>query len=501
MDGAGGIILGTTAATGTLGVTSTGGAITETGVATVGGVTTLAATSASSVAADITLGTATNDFQGAVTTSGANITLADGTGGIILGNTTATGNLAVTSTGAGVLGGITQTAGTTVKAAGVTTLVAKSGSPVVMAQAIAKSASGPTQLAAVTPPNFDINLSNVGNDFNTLKVTTSGAVTVKDTNNLALTALSSGANSAVDVEALGLLTLPTTAINTGTANLLLSSGQGLTLQAPTSGANVTLIGTAVSEAPGSSLVVAGTTNVTASTSASLDQPANVFGGSVTVASPNVTVVTGGPLTLNLTNTGAQSVNAQSNGLTLSSASQAAETIDLSKATGAVVLKLPSASSVSFVNTAGAAGYDATSYDLTGLATSTKVTSSPIQLGADTQSLQFTQLNSVQVTEIFTKPSTPVFTYRIDLGGNQGILSILGLTSEGVTAGLSSVVSQEERDEQGRTASIGLISDRVKANSIGWSELTGQLEYKQEVNRAACSSEQNAGEVADSNKCK
>ncbi|MGD3652341.1 hypothetical protein QT533_22585, partial [Xanthomonas citri pv. citri] len=62
--------------------------------------------------------------------------------------------------------------------------------------------------------------------------------------NLSIGTLNLDSNSALSLSASGALTLPTTAINTGSANLTLSSGGSLTTRAALAGTNVDLTGTA-----------------------------------------------------------------------------------------------------------------------------------------------------------------------------------------------------------------------------------------------------------------
>ena len=143
------IVLGNITATGTLSVTAGGAAgetITDTGTVDVDGTTTL-----NSGLADIVLDTVTNDFTGAVTASGANITLVDANA-IVLGTITASGDLSVTA-----LGGTITDTGTV-------------------------NVDGTTNLSATS----DIVLDTVTNDF-TGAVTASGAdITLVDANAIVL---------------------------------------------------------------------------------------------------------------------------------------------------------------------------------------------------------------------------------------------------------------------------------------------------------------------------
>ena len=142
--------------------------------------------------------------------SGDDVTLVGSTGVNLGHNVSATDALQITTTNSAV----NQTAGV-VTAGGATTVAAGTG---------------------------DVTLAQAGNNFNSISVT-GGAVSVSDTNNLTVSALTSGANQAVSLIAGGTLTLPATAINTGTAALTLqSNGGSLTTAAALSGDDVTLVG-------------------------------------------------------------------------------------------------------------------------------------------------------------------------------------------------------------------------------------------------------------------
>ncbi len=86
--------------------------MTDSGALDVDGTTTI-----SSAGFDVELNTATNDFTGAVSVSGANVTLVD-TDAIILGASTVTGNLNVTAKGVTDSGTLSVTGTTTISSAG-----------------------------------------------------------------------------------------------------------------------------------------------------------------------------------------------------------------------------------------------------------------------------------------------------------------------------------------------------------------------------------------------
>jgi autotransporter-associated beta strand repeat len=195
---------------GGLSVTTSGGGIAQSSAFTVAGVSNFnAGTNA------ITLTNAGNSFTGAVslTNSGLNnVALING-GLLTLGNVAmGSGTLSLTGNG------IAQSAGTAVTQAplaGAATLDAGTGA---------------------------LTLDNANNDFTGAVDATGTGITLYDGGNLTLSSLSNGANGAVDLQAAGTLSLPTTAIATGTSNLHLSSGAALTTPGDLSGANVSLSG-------------------------------------------------------------------------------------------------------------------------------------------------------------------------------------------------------------------------------------------------------------------
>jgi filamentous hemagglutinin family protein len=122
-DASTGLNLGTTTATGTLTLASTGGPITQTGAISATGASSLTADNGSGAYYNITLGNTANVFKGAVSASGANITLFDdASGGLSLGNTTAEGALTLDSQD----GAISQSGA--IDVTGATSLTASNGS-------------------------------------------------------------------------------------------------------------------------------------------------------------------------------------------------------------------------------------------------------------------------------------------------------------------------------------------------------------------------------------
>ena len=126
------LVLGASTVSGSFDVIA-GGAITQSGAVTVTGTTTLAAGAAN----DITLTNAGNDFSTVGITSGNNVSLTD-TNALVLGSSTVSGNLNVTTNGALTQSGAATVAGTTTLAAGAAN---------------------------------DITLTNAGNDFSTVGIT------------------------------------------------------------------------------------------------------------------------------------------------------------------------------------------------------------------------------------------------------------------------------------------------------------------------------------------
>src|SRR3546814_5119396 len=88
----------------------------------------------------------------------------------------------------------------------------------------------------------DVTLANAGNDFAGAVDVTGGAISLRDVNDLAIVALTNGANQAVALTAGGTLDLGVASIDTGTADLALQSGDLLAMTTDLSGANVTLRG-------------------------------------------------------------------------------------------------------------------------------------------------------------------------------------------------------------------------------------------------------------------
>jgi hypothetical protein len=177
-----------------------------------GGALTLPATAVDTGSAALTL-TSGGTLTSVGTLRGTDVALTS-TGAMTLANDlTALGTLALTTTNAPIL----QTGGSIV-AVGTATVSAGSG---------------------------DITLAQTTNDFQSSLLLSGGAISIRDINNLAVTSLVSGVNKPVSLIAGGSLSLPTSAIDTGTADLTLQAlGGTLVINGPLSGSNVTLTGSA-----------------------------------------------------------------------------------------------------------------------------------------------------------------------------------------------------------------------------------------------------------------
>ncbi|MCD9007360.1 filamentous hemagglutinin N-terminal domain-containing protein [Luteimonas sp. XNQY3] len=152
------------------------------------GGTTLTASSG-----DITLANTGNSLGGITAFQGRNVSLRSDGGIGIRGVSRATGNLTLDADGA-----ITQTGALSV--AGTTTLNARES---------------------------EILLANAGNDFVGAVGVRGGGITLRDTNDLTVSAINNAPDSTLSLTAGGTLTLPAGAIDTGSANLVLSAGRSL----------------------------------------------------------------------------------------------------------------------------------------------------------------------------------------------------------------------------------------------------------------------------------
>lgn len=177
---------------------------------------------------DTTLANSANNFVGAVSSNGLNTDLADGTGGVILGNTTATGTLTVDS----LRGAITETTGKAIDVTGTTSLTANNG--------------GSTF--------YNITLGSATNDLAGSVTANGGAITLKDA--AALTAIleSAGASTLTSAGPMTVMGTVGTALKTATIGV----NSATTFVATTVGTNLTVTSTgAVTETSANILEVDG----------------------------------------------------------------------------------------------------------------------------------------------------------------------------------------------------------------------------------------------------
>ncbi|MBU3739788.1 MAG: filamentous hemagglutinin N-terminal domain-containing protein, partial [Rhodoferax sp.] len=228
----------------------------------------------------------------------------------------------------------------------------------------------------------DLQLDRAGNQVGSVNLTATGALSLVDSGALNVSAFSLGSSKNLSLVAGGALSLPSGAIDTGSANLSLSSGGTLSTPGALSGANVTLSGATgltlghnvtasgtlslsaatsggISQTAGA-ITATGATTVTAGAGAavSLNQSGNNFSSvAVTAATSAVTlrdsnalvlgstsaasltVVSGGSLTQSgaLTVTGATDLTATAGDITLGTASNNFNTVSASAAAGSLSL--------------------------------------------------------------------------------------------------------------------------------------------------------------------
>jgi hypothetical protein len=235
----GGLILGNTTATGTLAAASSGGAITQVASTAVDAAGTSSLT-AGNVASgffwplndNITLANAGNDFVGAVTSKGSNISLTDNSaGGLTLGNTTATGKFTATASG----GAITQAASTAVAVNGTTSLTAGNG----------VGGAGATA--------YNVTLAQAGNKLRGAVSAKGSAITLNDANSMTANVNSKGATS---LTAAGFLTVGGT-VGTTLTTVTTGGPFSATIFDPTTvgtSLNVTSTGPVITDLPGVLLV-------------------------------------------------------------------------------------------------------------------------------------------------------------------------------------------------------------------------------------------------------
>jgi filamentous hemagglutinin family protein len=339
----GALDLGQGTVAGNLVADSGGAAIVQSGGLTVTGTSDMTASGAA-----ITLTQAGNDFNGAVTATGAGIQLTDINALTAVLNDSGTstlsagGDLAVSGSVAGALNTTTTSGGTT--SFGVTTI----GGGLLVASAGAVSQTGALSVAgtaSVTAAGAAITLTNAGNDFQSVLSLDGSGISVVDTNALTVSLLDGGSSTV-----------------TAGDNLAVSGDVAANLSTTTSGTGTTSFGTtnvggnllvasagAVSQTGG--IAVAGTSDVSAGANAiTLDNAGNDFLGAVTLASTgsgvsvrdqndlilsaptlgtntSLTAIAAGTLTLPAASisTGTGNIDLQSNGGTLTTAGDLATT--------------------------------------------------------------------------------------------------------------------------------------------------------------------------------
>ncbi|WP_115559266.1 filamentous hemagglutinin N-terminal domain-containing protein [Xanthomonas dyei] len=295
--------LGSGTVTGALSATSNNGAIQQAGNA---GLTVTGTSDLQAGTGAISLTTAGNDFQQAVSLRGGTTQISD-SGALTLG-TLATGNLTATSSGALNLGSGAVTGALSATSNG--GQISQTGALTVNGTSTLDSGNGGTAL------------SDSGNDFVGALTLTGIGIAVRDANDLTIVGLINGSNGAITLTAGGALNLPAQAIATGTGALSLSAlGGGLSTGGALSGSQVSLRARdalnlghsvqaggnlqltsdtgAITQTAGL-LAVTGTTNATAAggTGAiSLGGAGNDFGGAVSLTGSTVMVNDSNALTL------------------------------------------------------------------------------------------------------------------------------------------------------------------------------------------------------------
>ena len=182
-----------------------------------------------------------------------------GNGGVSLNNAVTSGALSLSSTNAA----ISQSAASII-ASGVVTINAGAG---------------------------DITLLQSTNDFQAALSATGGAIRIKDANALDINSIISGTNKEIEIYAGGLLTLPSSPISTGTANLTLESGSSFATAGALSGANIALIATSGSLTLGGAVNATGTLTLNAAASISDND------SSFSVAANALNITAGGSVSL------------------------------------------------------------------------------------------------------------------------------------------------------------------------------------------------------------
>ena len=388
----------------------------------------------------------------AIDTGSAALTLTSGgplaTVGTLRGTT-----VALTSAGAMTLAGNVTALGTLDLAAGNAPILQTAGAIVAAGTATVSAGSG------------DITLAQPSNDFQGSLLLSGGAVSVRDVDNLAVTSLVSAANRPVSLIAGGSLSLPPSAIDTGTADLTLQAlGGTLVINGPLSGNNVTLTGTA-GLTLGADITSSGdqiyTTTVQLGGSVTLDAGgsridlqggANGNGNSLALTSGNAaadairtgaavgnmaqfTVTGNSTLGGNVTTTGNQSYSGAVTLATDVALASGAAKIDLQNSVDAAGRTLALTSSNAAADAIHAAGViaNATQLTVTGKSTfASGVTTTGAQLYADTVTLG----NTANFTGSSLVFGNGIFAGPFDLNLRSDALTLAGTVSGSGNASLS-----------------------------------------------------------------
>ncbi|MEN9180248.1 filamentous hemagglutinin N-terminal domain-containing protein, partial [Xanthomonas vesicatoria] len=309
----GALHLGSGRVAGTLAATSNNGAISQSAVS---GLTVTGTSNLQAGTGGITLATGSNDFQQTVTLIGGATSIAD-SNALTLG-TLSTGNLTVSSNGDLNLGRGTV--------GGVLTATSSGGS---ITQADVLNVTG-TGTGTINAGGGAIALGNDSNNFSGALTLTGSGITVHDRDNLSVAAMTSGADSAVDLFSNATLQLSGFAIDTGTASLRLASNGGalstagsvrggsVSLRArdgitiahdvTADALNMTTGNAAVNQTAGSVVVATTTTANTGSGAVTLTGAGNNFSGVFNLSAGNVQLNDVDGMSLGTVNSGALTVN-------------------------------------------------------------------------------------------------------------------------------------------------------------------------------------------------
>jgi len=241
-DGADGLILGNTTATGTLTDTSRAGAITQAAATSIDATGPVSLTAnnglagSNAVAYNITLADSGNNIAGPISASGLNIDLSDSNaGGLTLGNTTAGGTLTVTS----AAGAITQAGSTQIKATGATILTADNGN-ITLANAANKFNGAVTASGTAITLDDSVALTADLDSTGAASLTSAKALTVSGTIDTSLTTVATGKTTFGTTAVGTTLTVTSTgAVKSTTPGILTVAGKKTTTANP----DVTVNGT------------------------------------------------------------------------------------------------------------------------------------------------------------------------------------------------------------------------------------------------------------------